>query len=196
MKNDKLEKFKSMMKNPVILLAVIIIAILFIILIVLSINMINKPEDTYYQYSEYDPASETEVWFGAPTGAGPNNDKIVYAGTYEGLISKGVTPEQYTVFLDAFNKFAETNKPDLYRVSYLKDSFELKASYVFSFDVVLNVDETKVKVIIDSSAGWKNIEGMYVAIFSEDGNELFRLTVNEENVCDYRTPCKNVDDGV
>lgn len=195
MKDNKFEKLKSMIRNPVILLAMIIITVLLVVLIVLSINVINRPEDPYYQYSEYDSASQTEVWFGAPTGAGPNNDKIVFAGVYEGLISKGVTSEQYLVFLDAFNKYAELNKPDLYRVSYLKDSFELKGSYVFAFDVVLNVDETKMKVIIDSSTGWKNIEGMFVALFSENGDELFRLIVNEENVCDYRSPCKNFDDG-
>lgn len=195
MKNDRIEKLKSMMRNPVILLAVIVIVVLLVVLIVLSIAEINKPEDTYYQYSEYDPASETEIWFGAPTGAGPNNDKVVFAGVYEGLISKGVTPEQYVVFLDAFNKFSETSELDFYRVSYLKDSFELKGSYVFTFDVVLNVDETLLKVVIDSSAGWKNIEGMFVTISNENGEELFRLTVTEDNVCDYRTPCKNVDDG-
>lgn len=195
MKDNKFEKLKSMMRNPVILLAVIVVAILLIVLIVLSIAEINKPEDTYYQYSEYDPASGTEVWFGAPTGAGPNNDKVVFAGVYEGLISKGVTPEQYVVFLDAFNKFSETSELDFYRVSYLKDSFELKASYVFAFDVVLNVDETLLKVVIDSSAGWKNIEGMFVTISNENGEELFRLTVDENNICDYRNPCKNFDDG-
>ena len=66
---------------------------------------------------------------------------------------------------------------------------------MFKFDIVLNIDEIKLGVVIDSSVGWKNINGMFVKLLDDGGEEVFRLNIDSNNICDYVTSCTIVDDG-
>lgn len=188
-------KLLEFIKSPLGAILVLGIVVLLVLLVAVTIMKISESSinDDYYWYSEVDPASGTEVWFGSPTG-GDGVDEITYAG-FDTVLSNGVTPAQYSVFRDAVKEYAELNDIELKRISYVKDSYRLQASYVFRFDIVLNIDGIKLGVIIDSSAGWKNINGMFVKLLDDSEEEVFRLTIDDSNICNYVTPCSIIDDG-
>lgn len=188
-------KVLEFIKSPLGAILTLGIVVLLALLIAVTVMKVSEGSvnNDYYWYSEVDPASGTEVWFGSPTG-GDGADEVTYAG-FDTVLDGGVTPEQYLVFRDAVKKYAELNDIELKRISYVKDSYKLQASYVFKFDIVLNIDEIKLGVVIDSSVGWKNINGMFVKLLDDGGEEVFRLNIDSNNICDYVTSCTIVDDG-
>ena len=192
---QKNNKLKDALKNPFILGMVLVVMVIFIILIIVSIIKMNNkaaPELTFP--SEYDPASEETIYF-YPNTSGEPMPKIIWVGLFDNLTNNGVTVPQYQIFQSAIEKYADSINYDLFRVSYLKDSYSLKDSYVFDFKVVLNIDKKTLGVEINSSTGWQNIMGMFVKITDEDGKEVYRLTIDKSNICDYQKRCELVDDG-
>ncbi len=193
-RDSKKYKIIEFIKTPlgaVVVLVTMVFVVLLVCITILKLNERSANED-YYWYSELDPASGTEVWFGPPTG-GDGTDGIIYAGFGDDVIGNGVTPEQYAVFRDAVKEYAGLNNIELKRISYVKDSFKLEKSYVFRFDIVLNVDGVRLGVVIDSSAGWKDINGMFVKLLDENGTEVYKLNINSNNICDYITSCDKYD---
>lgn len=194
--DNKFQRIKEFFKSPLGLSLILIIALLFIVLIALSIAKTTSDDDSdYYWYSEIDPASGEEIWFGSPTDGNAGMGEVRYAGFDESIIAGGVTAEQYRIFQSAVENYASENDITLTRVSYLKDSYHLKASYVFEFKIVLNVDQETLQVTLDSSAGWKNILGAFVTLTNESGQEVYKLVIDETILCDYQTFCELEDDG-
>lgn len=195
--DDKILRIKEFIKSPIgagLSLVIILVLIGLIVATIIGTDG-GKYDEDYYWFAEMDPASGREIWFGSPTN-GKAVDPVRYVGFDKSLIDNGVTPEQYLIFRSAIEKYAEENGIELSRVSYLKDSYSLKASYVFDFKIVLNIDQKTLHIILDSSTGWKNILGASVTIMDENGEELYKLVVDETNLCDYQTPCELIDDGV
>ena len=177
------------LREPIILIMILIIVVLAIVLVIVSVTNRDNSDDRYY--SEVDPASGETVYYGPSTGG--DDSKFQMIGFEEGLIANGMTSDQFFVFKDAITKYAEDNKIDLTRVSYVKNSFNLASSYVFDFSIALNIDETILKVRVDSSKGWKNILGMTVVFWDENGNEIYKISVNDDNICDYLTWCEKLE---
>ena len=149
--------------------------------------MTRQPESevTY----EYDPASQTDIaWM--PITSGDDVELPIYVG-FTDIYKNGMTAMQMDVFKYAIEHYAESNDLVLERVSYLKDSYNLAASYVFDFKVVLNVDGATLKVRADSSKGWKNIIGMVVTLWDEDEKELYSFKVTDENSCLFFNSCQD-----
>ena len=182
----------ELLKQPFVLITLFVIVVLAIILIIASVNNVSNVDDRYY--SEVDPASGETVYFGPSTGGESNEFQMI--GFEEGLIANGVTSEQFFVFKDAIANYAKENNLSLTRVSYVKESFSLVKSYVFDYSIALNIEEIVLKVRIDSSKGWKNILGMTVTFWNEDGEEVYRNEITDENICNYLTWCENLEDDV
>lgn len=184
-------KFIELLRTPVgiaMLLGVIgVVVIIVVFLVTIFSGNTQEPQVP----SEVDPASGEVIYLFPPTD-GPYNEPIFIG--FGILMKNGMTERQFQLFKDTMNKYAEANNIALIRVSYLKDSYHLKASYVFDFDVVLNVDGEELAVEVDSSKGWKDILGAVVRIW-KDGKEVFSYDVNDSNICDYRDGCYYVDDG-
>ena len=191
---EKLKEFGEWLVSPLGLL-VMAVAIIGIILICISISMIQRSiseqEDTW-SYEEYDPASETMVTFMAPTTDAEQGP--MYVG-FEVLMQNGVTGEQFELFKDAVSGYAASKDMELSRVSYVKDSYKLDASYVFDFKIVLNIDQETLKVRIDSSAGWKDIIGAKVELWNEIREKLYEIEITEDNVCEHYDRYECGDDG-
>ncbi|MBR3132410.1 hypothetical protein IKG33_03325 [Candidatus Saccharibacteria bacterium] len=163
------------------------ILIVLIILVIISIS--SSFEDSYdyesqIQY-EYDSASDTTITF-LPETNGHSEEALFVA-----MENVNAPNTHLRVFQDAIEKYAKENGIDLFRVSYLKDSYKLETSFVFNFKVVLNIDQITLGVVMDSSAGQRNVLGMTVKLYDEEGNEIYTFKVDENNVCDYKYPCKN-----
>ncbi len=184
--NNKKEKIISFIKSPFFVAACLFLIILIGLIIVSIIN--NKTSMENGVYYEYDPASQEEVAFGPPTGAG-----IAVGPTYVGfsaVLNNGMTADQYTVFRSAVEKYAELEGIQLERVSYLKDSYNLAGLYIFDFDIVLNIDETLLKARVDSSKGWKNVYGMVVKFWNSENEEVYNYELLDENICKEYESCK------
>lgn len=180
----KLKEFGEWLVSPLgtIVAVVILIAI---ILVVVSVNLVRKTiidGEAEWLYEEYDPASDTIMKVMAPTN--DESDGPDYVG-FNVLFDNGVTSAQFALFKDAVSGYAASKEMELTRVSYLKDSYSLAASYVFDFKVVLNKDQETLKVRIDSSAGWKDVMGAKVELWNENGDLVFELSVDDSNICNY-----------
>ena len=185
--DDKKERLLSFVKSP-ISVAIVLIMIIFIILIIITVIRNRNFPNAEGVYYEYDPASQEEVAFGPPTGAG-----IVEGPTYVGfsaVLNNGMTADQYKVFRSTIEKYAELNDIHLTRVSYLKDSYSLAGLYKYDFDIVLNINELTLKVRTDSSKGWKNVFGMVVTIWNADGEEVYKYELLDEKVCKEYESCE------
>lgn len=171
------------------IVAIVIIVILTIVLVGICLDRFGEhgdiDDDNYY----YDPASKTRVNILPTTNGDAEEGEPTYVGL-EVLIRSGMTAEQYNVFKDVVKKYAKENNIDLQRVSYLKDSYSLGGLYVFDFIVVLNVDETTLKVRVDSSQGFKDIVGMKVYLWNQKGEEVYYFEVDDNNKCDYLSSCE------
>lgn len=188
---NKENKVIEFLRNPVGLLLVLgaIGCVILVIVSIINLFKVNKHEPSVP--TEVDPASGETIYL-YPMTDGPSNEPA-YIGL--GFLAKnGMTESQFKLFKNAISNYAAENGILLERVSYLKDSYKLKASYVFDFKVVLNIDGEELAVEIDSSKGWKDILGAVARIW-KDGVEVYTLEVNETNVCDYRQGCYYVDDG-
>ena len=163
-----------------------IVVITFLLIRSLS-GQTHKPEVP----SELDPASGETLYLYPYTDDPPNGP--AYIG-FETLSKNGLTPSQFQVFKKTIESYAKENSIDLTRVSYLKDSYKLRASYVFDFKIVLNIDETELKVEVDSSKGWKDVLGAKVTIWQGD-IEVYAFEVTDNNICDFRDVCYYEDDG-
>ena len=171
------------------IVAIVIIAVLTIVLVGICLDWFggrsDVDDDSYY----YDPASKTYVNIMPTTNGNAEEGEPTYVGL-EILIRSGMTAEQYNGFKDVIKKYAKNNNIELQRVSYLKDSYSLGGLYVFDFIVVLNVDETALKVRVDSSQGFKDIVGMKVYLWNQKGEEVYYFEVDDNNKCDYLSSCE------
>lgn len=172
----------------------LIVLLVFVALIIVSI-VVNKSSQTTITYSneygvtsEYDPASETIIMNLPPTNGEPLDEEATYVATYK-VVGSGVPVQHWVVFKSVIEKFAKDNDIDLFRVSYLHDSYKLAAIYVFDFKVVLNIDQQTIGVRIDASKNRKDILGSVYTLSDEAGNELYRFEVTEENKCQFDGGC-------
>ena len=185
-------KLSELLLSPIGLFGLVILVVVIILIVASVIRMVTERPDDQTTY-EYDPASQTEIaWM--PITDGDDKELPIFVG-FTDLINNGMTATQMNVFKDAIKKYAASNDMVLERVSYLKDSYVLAASYVFDFEVVLNIDGATVKVRADSSKGWKNILGMVVTLRDEDDNKLYELKVDEKNFCEYYGNCDGLETG-
>lgn len=191
MSSQNNNRFVTFIKTPFGAMIVIGVFVVLVALIIASIIRLNENNEEGLYYSEEDPASGTTIYYGPPTGGEQNPYRTV--GFEDALLANGMTSNQYYVFLSAVEKYAKENEITLTRVSYLKDSYSLADSYVFDFKIVLNIDRMTLKVRVDSSKGYKNIMGMVVTLWNEDGEEVYKLKVTNENICDYSGYCNDYD---
>lgn len=185
-------RLKEFLKSPIGVGITVVLVVFLLLLISLSIshmNNLNRLRELEEIESEYDEASGEMIYHTRPTNGSGNEDEIRYVGLSGMLLEHGVTPEQYFVFQSAIENYAKENEIDLFRVSYLKDSYSLEKSYVFDFKVVLNADQVTLGVEIDASAGRKEIMSTVVRLFNEKNNEVYALKIDESNVCDFQSPC-------
>ena len=188
---DKDNKLLSLLRTP---LGWILILCAFgcILLIVVSFtNLFLESKHEPEVPSEVDPASGEIIYLFPPTNDPP--DGPIYIG-FNTLFKNGMTDKQFRLFKNAVEGYAQARGLTLDRVSYLKNSYYLKASYVFRFSIVLNIDSEELAVEVDSSKGWKDILGATATIW-RNGEEVYSLSVDENNVCDYRQGCYYEDDG-
>ncbi|MBR3115680.1 hypothetical protein IKF30_00405 [Candidatus Saccharibacteria bacterium] len=191
---EKLKEFGEWLVSPFGIIVIAAVAI-GLILLVVSINLVYKTirdSDAEWSYEEYDPASDTTFEMVAPTN--DESDEALYVG-FELLLQNGVTRDQFALFKDAVSGYAESKNMELTRVSYLKDSYKLEASYVFDFKIVLNIDQETLKVRIDSSVGWKDIMGAKVELWNEIREKLYEIEITEDNICEYFRGYECGDDG-
>lgn len=194
-RKEKMKSFGEWLVSPfgVFVGLTIVVAI---VLIILSIGLIRRSileQESEWSYEVYDPASDTTIVMMAPTndrGSGPD-----YVG-FNVLLDNGMTGTQFALFKSAVEQYAKNKEMELSRVSYLKDSYKLAASYVFDFSVVLNVDQETLKVRLDSSAGWKDIFGAKLQLWDEAGNIVSEIEVNDDNVCNYTNTVECGDEGI
>lgn len=186
----KSEQLKNLLHSPIGLIGIAMLGIL-IVLVVLSIVKVfsgNKDSDEVSGMNyEYDPASQTRI-IDYPITNGDYVDLPIYVGFTE-ILNNGMTGLQMKVMKDVIRKYSEGINSDLTRVSYLKDSYSLGGLYVFDFSAVLNIDEMLLRVRVDSSKGLKNIVGMKVLLWNENGEEVYSFEVNEDNKRDYLDEC-------
>ena len=188
---NKENKVIEFLRNPVGLIITLGVIGCVILIVVSIVNLFKTGSHEPSVPTEVDPASGETIYL-FPMTDGPSSESM-YIG-FELLAKNGMTEYQFKLFKDAVSNYAAENGILLERVSYLKDSYKLKASYVFDFKIVLNVDGEELAVEVDSSKGWKDILGAVARIW-KDGVEVYRLEVNDTNVCDYRQGCYYVDDG-
>ncbi len=162
-----------------------------VIVIVALVSMLSNNSREPQVPSEVDPASGEVIYLFPPTDDQYNEPLFIGFGI---LMENGMTQGQFQLFKDTIQKYAKANNIVLERVSYLKNSYHLRASYVFDFSIILNVDGEELAVEVDSSKGWKDILGAVARIW-KDGKEVFSYDVNENNVCDYIDGCYYVEDG-
>ena len=136
---------------------------------------------------EYDPASQTNITI-LPVTNGVDENEIRFVGM-EKVIDLGVPLWHWTVFQSVVEEYAKKNEIDLFRVSYLKDSFKLVRSYVFDFKVVFNIDQQTISARIDASENRLDIMGSIYVLSDESGKELYRFVVDETNICRFDGSC-------
>ena len=188
---DKKDRLLELLKTPAGLAAFLCLIGCIAVIIISIIALISSSNREPKVPSEVDPASGETIYLFPYTNDPPVEPMYIGFGV---LSQNGLTPQQFQLFKAAVETFAEKNDITLERVSYLKDSYRLKASYVFDFSIVLNVDGQELAVEVDSSKGWKDIMGAIVTIW-QDNEEVFKLEVNESNICEYRKGCYYEDDG-
>lgn len=182
-------KFRELITTPAGALVVLLIFALLVALVIMSFNRLAKPSTKLT--SELDPASGEYVVYGPPTGGELSEFEKV---GFDNILQKGMTGNLFDVFIFAVKDYAEQNDVEIKRLSYVKDSLDIPKPYVFDYGVVYNVDQTALKVRVDSSAGWKNILGMKITFWDENDKEVYHLEIDENNVCDFRE-CVLYDDG-
>ena len=190
MNSDRFRKIADFLKSPFGAGAALI-AVVFVVLIVVSVVNIIKQKNNNIDYVvtyEYDPASETEIAFFPPTDGTQKEPGPIYVAS-EKVIKSGVPVQHWIVFARVIERYAAENDLDLSRVSYLHDSYNLAATYIFDFKVVLNIDQQTISVRIDASKNWDDILGSVYILSDEAGNELYRFEVTEENKCQFDGTC-------
>ena len=191
------EEFQQWMASPAgqgLVIAGAVMLVATVILIVVSVRMVMNQAGggSEWEYSEYDPASDTTIVWMSPTNDESNEPR--YVGT-EILIENGMTAQQYRLLKKAIEQYTVKNGIELTRVSYLKGSYELEDSYVFNFKVVLNIDGAELKVKLDGSAGWKNLLGAKVYLWDANGEEVGMIEVTDDNICEFVSGVECGDDG-
>lgn len=190
MQNNR-SKISELFRNPFFIIGVITAVILIAIVAFLFFNHKNQPSTSETTY-EYDPASEEYIANIPPTGGGDSDSNITYVGTAK-LFNYGITTRQFDVVKDALKDFSLQNKFAIYRVSFVKDSIDVPRSYVYNFNLMLNIDQKLIKVTVDSSAGYKTILGLKIFFYDESDQEIYHYIVDDSLACDKYNICDSSD---
>lgn len=187
---SKIDKVKEFLRTPVGLGLALLVMLLIGALVFFSVKRMtgggrNDSEEATEAF--FDEVSGEYVRIYPPTD-GVANDKVIYVGFSE-LTRNGVSADLYSLFRSVIQEYASENGIDLVRVSYVKGSYRLVASYVFDFEVVLNENGERLAVRLDSSKFKKNAYGASVILRDENGETVYELSVDESNQCKYLQRC-------
>ena len=139
--------------------------------------------------TEYDQASgEYFDNITATNGEG----EVAYVGM-DSLLNLGLSPQQFNALTDALASYAKKSNINLFRVSYVKNSFSVPQSYIFNFQVVLNVDQNNLKIVMDSTAGYGILYGLKIYFYSESGDQVFDYIIIGDLACDKYNICDSSD---
>ena len=188
--NGTRNKLLDFIKSPLGVGALIIIASLIVLVAISRSKLLSSRTYSYDEMIkyEYDPASQTEISFLPPTNGGDGVPSIYYVAENE-IVDDGVPVQHWVVLKYVIEEFAREKNIELFRVSYLHDSYNLAATYVFDFKAVLNIDQQTISARIDASKNWDDILGSIYILSDEAGNELYRFEVTEENKCQFDGTC-------
>lgn len=188
---DGRKRLLEFIKSPHGIILSVTIVILFLIFGLLTIIGGNATEPELF-YTEHDPASGEEVYFGPETGA--EWDHIYWVGFENGISSHNIDISYMVVIKNIIADYAKKEDITLERVSFLKDSYIRKGFRLYEFAVVLNIDQITLKIRMDLSRDLQNTtQDTDYHIYDESGNEVYSITITGENLCQFANKGCSVD---